>query len=877
MIATMRGWMPLALLAGCHASGPLPILSDLQSDDVLVVALADREGRVTDVRTMTRHGPNTALSLSSDTRFYTFRLTPSDFAGEVVLASASITRADREPPSGFGACGRCMGRTGSAPQLVFPGDACPPPPWIPVKVWSFGPGGFRSVEADPPAAAAALAAVRVDFPGACACDPPEPEARQHVTFTPIGPAWAPESFEAFAQLASDGTIAAFSSGAVRIVAGDGTAAEAVRALGGPVLAAGALEDQGGASRFLVAADVGDAERTEAYFQLVRSDGGDIAVDPIAPSTLFGFVPRRMRRLAGEDRLYLAGTHLGDAGAAPAFASCTVDAGLTCTTPHRVQGCANDGPEHAIIDFAAIGGGGIVGITDHNSVVVLTTSGGEFTSSRCIDGAELPIEAGYRLSNLSTIGVLGEGLFLCGAVPIDPLEEAPVGEILIRAGATGPADVGASPFTLVDARIVRPYDRPNRCGDFFEEHQTGALRLGFTYHQGRYLRLDEAGTVELSVPITDVIRDGFVSRILSVTPSWRLLLGGALYDESGIGLSRQHEASDAPIVRIYGDPPPSDAAEVYEDLLYVGDQDRFLAVSAFDEHPMEWVTPDGALTQADHFDLYDDNTRDDVAVAITRDSTDGALVASGTVRGVGIGNNEPWIRRLSVETGERLQEIRTPSDTDKGPRQLVELSSGTFLYYDDVGNLFVILDGVVSPVPIGFDDPFTEEVETAPDGYRILAASAAGGIGWAVGTFGLILQVHPTPEGAVAERVALSRVDAPVDPFTSLTAVRAVCPDTVAIAGRDHLLLSRPGETKEVRFEDNGPREQLRRAVRGAPVALLGDPRAPIAVTEAGAVLQGDRLLGWAPFTGVREAALGGGRLLVAGRHGRIAQGVMESR
>jgi hypothetical protein len=875
-------------------------------EDRVIIALTDESGSVVAIELLSPAGPNPPVTLSEDRTFFAFRLAPASFmTPDAVplpdLSSMRVRTADRPSEPGFGGCGRCLAPFGRGPQPIYAGDSCPVPIFAEAEVFAHAPSGFAGIDVksfdpqDPEriAVEAARRAIRIDFAGDCACSGGEPEPlAADLAFEPLAPAFSKEPIAAFGQ-AADGTAGLFSSRFVRIVAPDGSAVERVVPFGGPILAAGALEDRGIDTAFLVAADVGSSVETVASYSIARVTGASIEVSPLALPALEGLVARRMERLIvdGAVRLYVGGHHEDASGIAPALVACEGGPNPTCGPVHRIESCGAGEAEHGIVDIERLAAGLAV-VTSRNRIAGIETASGQPVSSRCVDAATIGLPGKtLRYDAAQKLGALGGSLFVCGTIPTDYRMARPIGEVVIRADVSSPQDMASIDPAIVFERVISGRPEPNRCGDFFEERAGPEVRLAFTIKGGEYKRVSEDGTIELEDDLADVVGDETVHHLVSVTPSWRLLLGGTFVTDA-VGVSRQTSRSADPVERIYGGTEPVDARRIYGAGLFIPSEGRFLAVSVYDERPMEWVDLDGTVQDADFPELYPMIDGDNVAAKLALDPSDGTLVVVGTVRGTQVGGNRPWIRRFRPGDGSFAGEVDLP-ETDKGPMKILELARGTLMYYDDAGNLYAIRGSSVRPVPTEFDDPFTAEVELLPElpsddpflerrPYQFDGGSSNGGVAWIVGTRGVVFRVVALPEGdpsgeyARAERFALSRVAGvadPIDVFEDFSGALASCPDRVALASRDHVVTTVTDGVDLALADVPGIRPtEHRREVRGEPLLALGEASVPIVVHGGGAILSGGEILGYAPFPGVLDAVVGEGRLLVLGRYARIGLG-----
>lgn len=208
------GLWTLGLLA-CSGKTEIPLEV---TPDQLVVVLSTVDGRP-QASLITRE-PGQALQIESDseTPIFTWVIDPTaliDASGAPVDAAAlgaAQARHRGQANEGLGSCGRCSYLAHRAPQVVNPGDSCPVPAFSQGAVWVAGDDGRSCrASADETLCAAgsdeeralldlARSEVRLEFPGECACKGPAPTpSRRDLEIRALTPGPDPTPMEVLTQ------------------------------------------------------------------------------------------------------------------------------------------------------------------------------------------------------------------------------------------------------------------------------------------------------------------------------------------------------------------------------------------------------------------------------------------------------------------------------------------------------------------------------------------------------------------------------------------------------------------------------------------------------------------------------------------------------
>jgi hypothetical protein len=788
----------LAVACGRPASIPLEYTP---SDIAVVVSTVDR--KLTPKIVPYQGGEPIEVDTDDGEPVYTWILESEDFvspSGEALsvetLAGISV-RLEDGPPSA-GACGRCMTPSQIAPQLVNEGESCRIPTFASGAVWIPREEGFvcsgdadsgicsTGPEADQKLVEEVRRALRLDWPGACACPPPAEAAPtlSELLVRPISPSPDPYPMSAFAQDGA-GRFAAFSRDAAFLHDPTTMTSDFMPIEGWDVEVTHAIALRDG-SGFIVAGEEFNTGALNAYrFDRFTLDQGrlvgptEITSDHLARPTSMAYYGDHP-----DFPLYVLGSIRGNLGLIePAIFACS-DRTLGCQQV-GLGTCPDERSLSTILDLEVLPDGTAFALGDHafyarppNAPPASNPSPADFWD--CSQHPDPWTWRGATADPVRTrlfqaLGRAGDRIFVCAISSTDACE--PDYAVVLTATVTSSAGAVVEPEWEV---VYRGGDW-SRCRAFLDlpSDPTG-IRLQLSGQ--RLVDFDASGAVTLESWIGTEY--GEVASLHSFydleVPGWSMLQSV----ESQIFLKRDGE----PLSQVYGG--PSIVGAHYTVAAAIGEGD-FLAFG----HP-EGPVRVRVLESTDGFPATDVRVLADPTGAFAdggsiRDlvlDTEATGAAGGpVVLAVGERAGDTLLLRLTIGDADitSFETLAPPASVgDLGAVRVAEAAPGRFVVALEGTRLLGIGGGAVTDLEIPFDDPDTEEVEVRPNAgvngcngneYRLDAwrdVVGRNGAAWVVGSHQLAFRV-------VGDRV--ERFVGP--PSIEYSAAMAICSDDIVLAGR----------------------------------------------------------------------------------------------
>ncbi|MBI4822311.1 MAG: hypothetical protein HY791_38985 [Deltaproteobacteria bacterium] len=697
----------------------------IERDDLLIVGSIDDPGltkieRVTDA--------STTLSLDLEDvgtdQVFVIRVSSADLLGPTgaTLAPESAVRVGSE--SG---CGRCLVPALDGPQVVFPGDRCPPPPRASVYL------AGDEIEGEP--AARIRGSVTLSFEGECACDvevPRQPDDR--VALELLYPRVDAEPMPVAADDHQSGLWLAGTNLALHIDA------RGARRVFGPELVPFAERPQMVQplpdGRVIWASTIPSPQSTpESWTEFVLTDS---ELRPIDRVTLaMGDV---LDARAAGDLVLFAGqaADRGFRGKRAALAVCRADA--------TSLSCRNMLPDAALgferTERVRVLDNGVIAAAGSGNALILIQSvvaperivDSEFSTDRegrirIVDGSTVGLRLQHLRPSLSSQiqETLGPHLLSCGTQQVsDSRDES---YVLLSS---------ITPNLELEAEFEACIPAPGCTG--ITEPSVGMKRVHFSDFTYLDVRATDRGTKACPSEVS-----GSVDWPAGVVELRELRPGVSLYLDS-FGRWVTMTATGAQQL-VYGDP----SARRLGGVLRRGDEFWAFDKSSAIELRTGRTLPLTGLPGHPILSAYEPEEK------LT------ALLTSKSVRIL----DDEFSTVGSGETSEYL-------------RAVAALAKGRFLV---VGrDRLYAWEGELKELELSFDDPRTPGVEHRPSGCGLFeAADAKHGVGWVTGCDGLIFRVMPGPDGYSAERVAFSGRYHTGTEQRELTAVSAFCADHVWVS------------------------------------------------------------------------------------------------
>ena len=782
----------ICVVAAC-SEPRVEIPLELRPEDLaVVVSVIDGRAQVS----LHRAEPGEPVAIPSDAgrSLYSFVLRPEDFVrpegtpvGAEGLRGVSARLERDEAPAGQGACGRCLVLARGAPQLVNPGDSCTPARFLPQAVWLPGDGGYgcRAAPGNPACARAASEAelaeleeirraVRIEWPGACACTPEEGPSSGNLELTSVSPEVAPWPLQVFAQR-EDGLLAGFSRHTT-MLHDPARGTTELTPLGGfdhILRAAGVLPS----GDFLLASEVFSGVGDRYVFHRFPVENGRLGA-PIVLQRDSAALPGRIRHLGGDPNLplYLIGTTRNLSHYEPAIFAC--NEGLACQRV-MVGSCGRAVPFVRMHDIDVLPDGTGIGFATGGlyykppNAPPLVNPHPSDPWSCWLPEATIPWASGeaapVKIASFGSMTRRGDRVFLCAVADTERCQ--PDYPVVLT------ATVGAAPGELPNPAWRVTHRGPNgaRCRDFFDvPNEPERVRLLLS--NGRFIDLDAAGQPTEERWVADVHGPvpGFLN-LLQLAPGWVT----ALARENRVYAAE----SGGRLAPIYG--AEQVASATYRAAVALPDG-NFLAFG----HPLGVMRVQVGAARATLLEPPAEGWPADLVIHAAALDTGASELASNGARVVLLGGsrgNAGFLGRLVVE-GARSPSL-TPLELPETAASFVvtaltEVARGTFVGVTQGSHIFRLVGDQTRAVELTWDDPETEALESQPtasphtctgvvprlDLWRAL--DGVHGIAYAVGDRGAVMRVV----GERAERLA-------VPPEVDLTAVRAACGDRVLLAGR----------------------------------------------------------------------------------------------
>lgn len=723
-----RALLLSAAICGCGAPDVLPFDPGAKAGELVIAAVAGANGEVLRTGSIVHGDALLAIPVEADATLYSWTLSSEDLLGADPAAVLLKATSDAG-----GACGRCLAPAERAPQLLHPGSSCALADHPRAMRYTAGAGAEKIEHVD----RAIREQLRLELPGECPC----PSGQSVIEPAPfswerIGPDRSSLPHQRVT-IGEDGTLGMFSDDhAVSIDAGGTRAArDGDLELEGPVRDAIGL----GPDHFLLYTYHREAGMPSPFVVL------DHRLETITARLLIDHDPTRMRLFEGGALL------IGRKQSAPKMEL------LACSIAQNRTRCAAITPElpydGAFRDAARTDNGAVVAIGAVGFAYGRRGANGAWEwihEAQLADPPRPRTLDGIELESFFELAASGDRVFLCARAKIVEPELPAMVHVFTASVALDRAPVWRALWSAPAARC-----------EGFTRLSNGDLLLDTGPNSGALLSAD--GTTASAVSPGAIL--GIDRPVRSLSPGYAIAHDGAVFR-----IGRDGDRA------VLADGPAITGAPAVDDLIAA--PDGFYAVMSPGFVQKISYTEDGLVAEAPR--ALDGIRGDSPILHAARDSTNGALLLAGYTRDATI---TPALHRVDPNTASAI-ELSLP--IDRGALiDITEASPGEFaIITADQKILWLDRDrDTARELPIDWDDPRTETVETAPNenaecrkrrffepSSTFQAIDGAHGIAWAVGCEGAIVRANR----AYAERVA-------IDEAPDLTAVRALCADN-AIAG-----------------------------------------------------------------------------------------------
>lgn len=856
------GWVLLAagLLGGCAEEVTLTT-SDAPEVDVVLLAARGADGEPT-TQLLRIAGGAQRVRVNVGSRVIAFGVSSRDLVDEVGRPLGEddlLGTLASQPPRG--SCGRCLvSGARTAPLLLHPGSACPPPAFA--RVWTAREGQDRLLRVDGTDAEVeeVRAVVRLERRGPCAHEPhPLPELEVPPRVETLFPAADGDGVDLTLQ-APDGALSLFQNRRVLEIdpSGNRTRVE-VPALEGVAVDGVVLADRsslflhhtaaapGTTAELVRLAHTGDQRLVPGFF---AERGGLVLVPPsLAPQLDARPSPAGLVLAAG-------GRQDVFTNMSPALLACAVGSSVDCIDlpaprwPSNATGLLRpvlfaDGAFMAFLRSP---------LGAHGSVVYGAREAGRwsFEVTAAINEGEsafVAIAAGQRAAvclddsrRVATATVVRADL-LQGLVPSWRIAEVPFCENLAPdPRAPGRVLITGGDFSHVIELDLETLEWTER--DTLEVFRVPyLLRLRET-SPGRFLATDKLGIWRGVPGVEDVLT---LERSFGPDPALQLV--------------------DAPTA----------VAATLEGWTAVASQTRYdVRLEADGRTSVSTVALDRTLG----------------VVHAVASEDGGSLLVSGERFDEAAGL---WRVR-----GSRVEALALPDEISRGPLALLALrpwTAGSALVAGEGFALFRLEGDSLTSISIAWDDPETPELETRPDpslpcpptfvgpggtrpGWR--GVDVSGGVAWLVGCHGVIARLVAGSTEAVRFGVARLETRAAGDDLLApdFSAVRALAPDHAVISAPGREETTRSGRLFELLPDGYGLRlrEIDSSDVGGdSPLRLVGEADALVEIGASG-VVRGlgargtTRVAGREMILSIVDAAARGDDFVMVGEGPRIFLG-----
>lgn len=807
------------LLPGCclfvACSGGTEIPLEVSTEQ-LVVVLATVDGRPS--AALRRREPGQAFEVESDpeTPIFTWVIDPEqllDPSGAPISADVLASTKARhrgDPADDVGACGRCSDLSHRAPQVINPGDSCPVPAFTKGAVWVQGDDG-RSCRGSadgtlcPPGSDleqgllyAARDEVRLEWPGECACTGPgSAPSRRNLDIRSITPEVMPAPMEVVTQTPT-GQVVGISREA-SFVFDPQTQRREVRPVSGLDLThLGAIGTDGG--QVLLASEsfnTGWSDLT-TFHRFGIEDGA--LTEPTLITEEATILPDGMSYLGrGTNRpLWISGMVRSATNFEPAIQACSE--ALDCDSA-TVNTCRRAMYYGGIGELAMLDNGAAVGRS--NQVLYLkgarpppAINPHPLDPWVCVEPKDQYSWRGtggqpaVRLGWIASMTTVGNRVFVCAETTYENCEP---NYAVILTATVAPTFSGSPDIPL---QVTYRGGDWSRCRRFLKVPGQRGVRALLSGQ--RLIDFDEDGWF---------VSDTDLATAYGPVPSYQ----GIEQPQPGwlIGRSTENRiyvatGTAAPFVQAYG---PESAAGASYDVLIALDDGDFYAFGHPRGAQRVRVTPAGDFPTV-ALELVPDLAE---ATLTSDDLRAGALdhgASTDAEHHLLVGGKRgraPYLARYMITaTGiQSAQVVNLPEGLgDVAVVKIAEIGPGNFLVALEGASVFSVRGTTAAAVEIDYDDPSTLDVEARParspdvctrqpprlDLWRAIGGSH--GVGWLVGTDGLVIRVGGT-QG--------TRFVVPGARGLTVTAVEATCPDQVLIGGQGRQFDSSGGEAVRMQF------------------------------------------------------------------------------
>ncbi len=847
---------PLFALTALAAAGCVPTRRaelDLSANEVAVGAILERGHGQGLLITSTTSIP---LSFGDETEMVLWRARTSDFLHEdrapitpAELAGVRVRIGDQAADGAYGRCQRCIGGATGRPQAVFSGDSCEPPPFLAEDLIvirrengdvvteqgdAIGPDDRMRAEE-------VRKAIRMDWPGPCACEDVDLAHRSEVTydFDPADPSLDAWPFERWA-VHPDGTVGGFSERRFVVIDPSGARRDyhvpaSLRENLGPVLTAVAITYRGRPAFVIAASSLGLVEEQDYYLLVETSPEISVTlVDPRAPE----FRPYRFKSIDSSSFWMLGGledhTFRAQHGA---FYECRItDIDLSCTLAGQIASdCSTD--KQQINDLEMIDDRRLAGTLKENGLLVGTRDGPNGTwQLGCVDNVTFVTHGTPYPIDFATLG--GAAAFPNGRVFACVIADG--NRALLTADFAGASSLEAM---TDDVTWTLALDLPGRfgvpCEDFVPGPGPDQATIVTSLQAVGVCNRDGTCTSSAASDFTGIPAPMSLSRPVE---GWTLatFFGASLLSQATQVWRRPDGGA---FERILGperfDPTPATP-------LFLGHDGAARRIDAGAIIRLK-RTPEGRVETSTivlpdfHDYVYD----------AAPDHTDGSFVLISTAYDATAQGYTPLIYRAwedppRVELIDQLPPARGPGCETTTLGRIVEAAPGEHIATNPCGAVVRITHDSVETLEPIWDDFETPELEVRPETIALVSLTASHGVVWIGGSAGLLLRVF----GSEARRFSLARE--PSDEGYRLgwtngpvSGLRAFCPDRLLFgSGPQYYRTVPPVAQYQLEVAPLPPLAAtavaLRSLFRREPHAILGAADRYVILTEGAWALQYER-------------------------------------
>jgi hypothetical protein len=689
------------------------------------------------------------------------------------LAAARVRLTDR-PRGDGGSCARCLAPELHPPQAIHPGDSCSVPPFAAVSAFRLHGSSAESVPALSEAGAL-RAAVRIDWPGDCACPLETPKQGRTLEICPLGGTspFAPKEIA----LSGDGTLFAVTQGIASFFpVGAQGATLRVRPAMREIEGVAALPEPG---RFVVSTRRTATSVGGTSFRIFDAASGTTELGgELRDSARVRLVPlpgsdwiEALGALAASGEAY-AGQCRFPPGTAAECRSLAIDSRAAC--PHLQQ------PIRAIRSAASLRGGDAAAITAGGALLFRLEGASTW---QCLAGATVPLTIGSTVTakyNEAQVESLGRRLFFCmTGFSVNSADNSGLGVV---ATATVP------PLTLAPGGALADFDPQIKIIRFLADGPQASCRKLFRDPA----RPDRVFAWMLGTTrqwVDEIDPDG---TIVAVHPSVASVLGAVpgvdLLEVGGSGYAAASDPSGALHRR-----RPRDAAFTRLTETSTLAPDVHIALAAGGPSEVAAFAPGRApivvtavAQPKSCADVRVESTRGDI---VPWDAVDAASVDSSGVRRFFLSGRKGAKTRLGrVALGGAFDEV-PGFEGDTAFTAVAERAPGVFVLLAADGRLFAADDHGVSSIATRWDDPDASGEGAPPAGYAGWTALDPRAE-WIAGQ-GAIGRLVQSESGFEVRGYSPSAVSSSGPSPTAYRAIRSVCADELLMASVEDYVLA-PG-------------------------------------------------------------------------------------